>query len=158
MKNLRTLFLMLFAAVSLSSLAEETTTSLVLTFNDETTASYNLATQPVVTFDETNLIITAESVETKYARADVKEFHFAISTDGIHSVNAGTTLAFRYVDNQTIELSGTEGQKAELYSADGKLIRSTQAQNGVCTLSVRDCASGNYIVRAGHQSIKVLKK
>lgn len=151
---------MLFATASLASFAEEiTTTSLVLTFADETTASYDLATQPVVTFDETNLIITAESAETKYARSNVKEFHFTINTtDNIKSVGAGTTLAFRYADNQTIEISGTDGQKAELYSADGKLIRRAQAQNGVCTLSIRDCASGNYIVHAGKQSIKVFKK
>lgn len=138
--------------------ADDAVNTLVLTLTNETTATYSLASMPIVTFDETHMIITAEEVSTQYTRTEVKEFHFEqLTPDGIRS--AQRHFGFSYTDGQTIRLTGVAAQHAELYDTAGKRVGSASATDGTdVVLSLQHLPAGTYILRAGQQSIKIQHK
>lgn len=159
MKTIRSFFFVLLAAVAVGVQAESVTTrTLVITLTDATVATYDLATQPVITFNETDLILNSTEVSTSYDRTRISEFHFEEhTTDGIHSLRPNTSMAFSYVDGQTVQVSGTAASQVELYSLDGQRLMNAKPKDGVATLSLSSLPSGTYVVRTGTQSIKITK-
>lgn len=154
-KSLICLFLMTLALVSRAE--EQTSTLLVLTFNDETTAVYNLATQPVITFSDSLMVLTSPEATASYVRSEVKEFHFEIGyTYGIHSQSSA--LNFRYTDGRHIEVSGAAAANVALFDLNGKLVSRGVSENGVVRMDLQNLPAGSYVVRTANQNIKILKK
>lgn len=141
MKVIRTLLLALVCGTALQMQAEVATT-MVLTFNDETTASFNLADQPVVTFDATDMIITAKEIVSNYPRTDVKEFHF-LQTD-VEGVT-GRTIAI-------------EATAATIYNMAGQIVGQAENKAGVATVGLEQLPAGTYIIRTANKAIKVSKR
>lgn len=138
--------------------ADDAVNTLVITLTNETTATYSLAEMPVVTFDETHMIITADEVSTQYIRTEVKEFHFEQQTpEGISSVQ--NNFGFSYTDGHNIRLTGLAAQRAELYDMSGKRIGTATAIDGdAVILILQHLPAGSYILRAGQQNIKIQHK
>lgn len=141
MKAIRTLILALICGTALQMQAEVATT-MVLTFNDETTASFNLADQPVVTFDATDMIITAKEIESKYPRTDVKEFHFLQSE----------------VEGITPRTIAIEATAATIYNTAGQVVGTADAQAGIATVGLDQLPAGTYLIRTSNKTLKVTKR
>lgn len=141
MKVIRAILLALICGTALQMQAEVATT-MVLTFTDETTASFNLADQPVVTFDATDMIITAKEIESRYPRTEVKDFHFLLSdVEGICP--------------RTISIEATS---ATIYNMAGQPVGRTEAKAGMATVGLDQLPAGTYLLRSGNKTIKVTKR
>lgn len=141
MKVIRAILLALICGTALQIQAEVATT-MVLTFTDETTASFNLADQPVVTFDATDMIITAKEIESRYPRTDVKDFHFLLSdVEGICP--------------RTISIEATS---ATIYNMAGQPVGRAEAKAGMATVGLDQLPAGTYLLRSGNKTIKVTKR
>lgn len=141
MKVIRAILLALICGTALQIQAEVATTML-LTFNDETTASFNLTDQPVVTFDATDMIITANEVESRYPRTDVKDFHFLLTE--VEGVNP-----------RTISIESTS---ATIYNMAGQPVGRTEAKDGKATVNIDQLPAGTYIIRTASKAMKISKR
>lgn len=155
----RILFALLVVVCGIQYSAAETTERvLAVSLTNGTYQYYELAKQPIVTFQGSNMQIKGTDIDAEIARSSVKEFHFIpFSTEGIHSVQPTNALSFRHVDANTIEVGGAAATTAALYNAAGQCIGSRVVTDGVARFSLQNLPAGTYILRAAGQSIKVQK-
>lgn len=128
---------------------------LVLETNDGKTYSYVLAEQPRITFNETDLIITAADANASFSRAEIKNFRFEDIALDIKDVTNGKSQKMTYLNGiVTVEASSN----VALYDISGKLLMNKKANNGEnVTINLNNQPNGTYIVRSGKQSLKVKK-
>ena len=71
-----------------------------------------------------------------------------------------TTIRFRYLDGQTIEVRGVPaGVRVEQYTIDGKATRLDKQQMGdLLTIRLHHLPKGVYIIRIDNQTYKIFKK
>lgn len=158
MKTLRNLLALLLVTIASAAQADVTVTALVVNLQNGTTDTYELSTRPTISFAGTGMKIVSEAASTTYQRSAVSDFHFEeVTPTGVKTISA-SGMNFRYVDGQTIQLSGEAAQQASLYDASGRRIAEGISANGVVTLSLEGQPAGTYIVRTPAQSVKVIKK
>lgn len=135
MKNLlRTLILAIFAAAPLL-VAAEANQQLVITLTNQTRQTFLLSSQPVVKFGTTDLTVQAGETTYSVERNQVKTFTFEeASTEGVHTVGA---------------IIPSQGENA-IYDMSGKLLQKGE-------VNVSTLPAGNYILKNGQQSVKILK-
>ncbi len=136
---------------------------LVLEFADQSTRGFQLAAKPEIVFLGDKLNVTSDALDAEFNRADVAQFYFAETwTDPGGSVNSPAnddSILLRYVDNETVTVSGASLTGAKLYNLDGKLLISKGADNGTITISLNGQNSGVYILTlSNNQSYKIIKK
>ena len=158
-KTKRFLMSLLFAAGSLIIWAQ-TTPRLVVWQKSGEKVYYELASQPETTFENGQLVIKCEGQATAYYQmGNVLRYTYegVGSTDidllpNEHAISVsreGNTVTYRNLP---------AGIAVSLYSANGMLIERRTAQSGQpLTLSVQNRPSGVYIVKAGKDTIKLMK-
>lgn len=137
----------LIALLCCAAFAKAENKALRIEFNDGKTALYSLAGNPVVTFEGNVFTIKSTGAETSYPRADVKNFTFVKDESGIKNLTDVTK--YSYSGN----VFSCAGNEINVYDMSG-----VRVANGMDSVSLNGLGDGVYIVRAGKQSIKVVKQ
>ena len=119
-----------------------------LTINGQTVES--VVTR--ITFEGDNVVLHFKGGDSQTADMDAVVLGFEYSPTTSISVLRGT------VDNY-LNLSGLdEGTVVSIYDAQGKLITTTTAREAKAVLFVSTLRSGVYVLKAGRQVVKFVKK
>ena len=150
MNRLTLIFLSFLFA--LSSSASGAGKNLVITFDNGTTQTYLLSTNPEVTVADNMLVVTAEGTTAQYTLADVLTFTFSESAD-IKAVETDPGIMRR---GDCILISTPT--KVEAYTTDGKAVSVQSNISGSTTaVSLNSLPAGITILRAAGKSIKICR-
>lgn len=158
-KKRLTLILTVLLSVLPVSLFADTVTSLVVVKKDKTTATFELATKPQVTFEGTDLKIIDEGNATTFIPlADIVRYYFEThDASGITEIKSdGTTIDYQ---DGVLVLSGLKsGTSAQVFSTDGRMVQTLTANyNGTFRLSLSSLPTGVYVVKVNDTTYKILK-
>ncbi|MDE5829717.1 MAG: hypothetical protein K2H48_07010 [Duncaniella sp.] len=109
-----------------------------------------------ITFDGDNVkVYYADNTMTHHDMAEVA-FSFA-SSSGIGAVSAFGSLAVK-VDNQ-LEVSGVApGCRLQVFDVRGRAVAGATAEATDCTVEISHLEGGVYILKAGNEIVKFVKR
>ena len=156
MKKIVYSFLLLL--LSLSAIANEPVTNLIVWAKDGTKVAYALCEKPKVTFTETDLVITAKGVEVNYALENIARFTYEVDeatsikgagNEGPLFICNGESLLFPSLPfNATIAI----------YTFDGLLVlKETVKTTGEHVLPLNSLHNGVYLVNVNGFTTKIVK-
>ena len=122
--------------------------------------SFGFEDKPVVTFTDSELIVTSSKTELRYALAQVAKFTFDDIEDAVISIKTDAAKAVITLDEYTVSISGAKPDATvSLITSDGKLLQSYKTnQDGTATFSIADLSEGTYIITSESLTVKILKK
>lgn len=153
-----TLLALLFFMPLVVKATDEVETLIVQLKNGAENAFF-LKDNPKITFEGTNLKVSATTGDVSFAIADVMRFTYAMrSPSGINE----------QIDNPTgVDLEGDvlvishlkANATASIYALDGKLIRQLKSQRtGTYRISISGLPAGLYLVKADNVTYKITKR
>ena len=146
MKNI---LLFLFLLLSTGSFAQS---SLVITFNDNTTQTIALTTLPDIWMKDDKMTVKTSETTLEYPLYTVKTFTFG-NASGIKAVKAA-----EYQLTGDALILPDESAAVRVYTLDGKAVSCPVAHgNGQTIVSLTSLQPGAYIIKAGGRSVKILK-
>lgn len=146
MKNI---LLFLFLLLSTGSFAQS---SLVITFNDNTTQTIALTTLPDIWMKDDKMTVKTSETTLEYPLYTVKTFTFG-NASGIKAVKAA-----EYQLTGDALILPDESAAVRVYTLDGKAVSCPVAHgNGQTVVSLTSLQPGAYIIKAGGRSVKILK-
>lgn len=122
--------------------------------------SFGFEDKPVVTFTDSELIVTSSKTELRYALAQVAKFTFDDIEDAVISIKTDAAKAVITLDEYTVSISGAiPDATVSLIASDGMQIQSYKTnQDGTATFSIADLQEGTYIITSKSLTVKILKK
>ena len=153
------LLLVLLSCFSLSAMADEPKTQLVVWAKDGTQVAYALAEKPKVTITETDLVITANGVEVNYTLENMARFTY--------EDNTSTSITNLQTDESTFKLDGESllfpalnaNSTVSVYSLNGTLVfKKTVRQNGEYAFPLSNLNAGVYMVNVNGLTYKIVKR
>lgn len=139
--------------------ANEPQDILFIDFTDHTSVEFQLADKPYVLFGTDSLFVKTDVDMAKYSLQSVGKFYFTSKATDIQSAEDGNRMVFRFVDNETLIVSGCQEETLSLYDASGKCVARERAKMQVVTFRLKDKGKGIYILHtASGQQIKFLKR
>lgn len=159
MRNTATALLLLFLSVfSFTPTFAEDEKNCVAVEKADGEVSYFLFTdKPVISFATGKFkITTTDSLVISFD--EVRKVCFtAYQSSSVNAVKVKETV--RFVDGQTIEITGPQNVGVAVYSIGGmKMPAAVTRHNGGATVSIAGLAPGVYIIRTNHQSFKIQKR
>lgn len=151
MRKLTFLFL-LFTLSGLLKLRAES--CLVLQLRDGHTLSYVLSEKPIITFEEDKLMLKSDYAGAVFELANIENFHFDDTENGIRALSANERR-FSYVEG-VITVEGTQ-DSVILTDLAGHPLHTTR-QGQTFTYDLSNQPKGTYLIRIGHESIKLYNK
>ena len=154
-KYILTALLLIAAAVTLKA---EELSSFILNTKDDSKVEFRFASNPVITFDEADLLITDASLTSvRYPMADVVNIVFSTYTSSVKDVDADHIVVNLTRDLLTV--SGLQaGDDVNIYNVDGALLAVAMADSdGSVALSLADLAAGVYIVNMPGKTFKFIR-
>lgn len=112
-----------------------------------TTATYILASKPVVTYQEGNVTIKNAELEDTYPLAEVKSFAFVNDVTSLSSAGDGD-VTYRFSNN----LFTCDGHDISVYDLSGTLVARGKNEVSLATLG-----NGIYVVSVAGRSVKIFK-
>lgn len=107
-----------------------------------------------ITFSGDNVVLHFNGSEESYPMNDV-QIDFS-STDGINTVS---TFTFNGIVDGRLNLVGlAAGTPVAVYDISGKKVAATRAQGEATQLNVDNLNGGVYILKAGNQIVKFVKR
>ncbi|MCR4810167.1 MAG: T9SS type A sorting domain-containing protein [Prevotella sp.] len=131
------------------------TASLVKAENKQQLTINGQAVESVVsriTFDGDNVVLHFVGGDSQTVEMDAVVLGFEYST--VVSINALRGTVDNFLNLQGID----EGTVVSVYDAQGKLVATTTAHEAKAVLSVSTPKSGVYMLKAGRQAVKFIKK
>ena len=121
---------------------------------------YELADAPVTTFSGSQLIIRSNKVSAQYERKSVLRYTYEDVVPSGIDLQPGERRVQINHDGDELTFRGLPvGAAATVYSVNGMLVSQAKATDGQpLTISLRHLPNGVYIVKAGTETIKVLKQ
>lgn len=133
---------------------------LVLKMADASTKEFKLSEEPIISFADGKLVVTAQTVTTDYEQSDVTEFYFK-KQDPSTGIDAqvANLFSFTYNDNAHVVIAGSKAQTVALYTVDGKLVKSQKVVDGAVTVDLTACSAGIYVLNLENEhTFKIIKK
>lgn len=158
-KLLRGLLSACLVAGVTSAFGDNLKQTLMLGFKDGSRVAYFLETQPVLSFQKTELHVVSGDVSMVYPLSDVYMHSFEmVDPSAVTSLGADTESV--RVEGDKIVFSGcAKGQKIQVFTSDGKCVSEGYIGNdGNGKTSLSSCPAGLYIVKCGMSTLKMLKK
>lgn len=135
--------------------------SLVVSFKDGTTQTFLLSSRPLVTFQESQFVITQAGSDIEFSVSNVVDFSFADSETAVHSIH-DTGLTVSYTNNEHLMIYGAEDNvEVRVTNLEGKRMLCSVRSLAVNVLSVSltGLRQGVYIVSIGKRHhFKIVKK
>lgn len=122
--------------------------------------SFNLHEAPITTFQGSQLVIRTNKTTVTYLRKDVLRYTYEqLSTSGVELLADAREVQVNVEGDEVTFRGLKEGTVAQVYEVNGVLVAQQKAVAGhPLTISIKDCPSGVYIVKAATETIKILKK
>ena len=122
--------------------------------------SFGFEDKPVVTFTDTELVVTSTKTELRYELSNVAKFTFDDVEDAVIGIKSDASKASITLDEYNVSISGLEADAAiRLVTADGKLLQSYKAdEDGSVAFSIDKLPQGTYIITTESLSCKIIKK
>ena len=155
----KTLILISLLAWSIGNIAQTVTQQLVVWQKSGEKVYIDLAELPETTFEDGLLVIRGSKTSVQFQLSTILRYTYeGISNTGIEQLPDGRSISIAK-DGDSVTLRNlSEGSTVSIYSANGTLIEKQTAQSGQpLILSVNNRPSGVYIVKAGKETIKLLK-
>lgn len=155
MRKLVYAFVVCLFAISMQA---QTQQELLVHLSSGEQVRFNLETQPETTFSGDSIVIITTEARMSYILNDVKYFTYEDFTQGLNEL-ALSDIRIRE-NNGQLEIEGLADRAlVEVYSMDGKVVTSTQAQaSQVTVLPLSTCPAGTYIIHAGGLSYKITRQ
>lgn len=124
--------------------------------------SFLLEDSPVITFQSGNLVVNKDA-ETTYSFESIKNYHFTEQNEGGGTTKANEAYAdalqIVWLDNETVEVRNAQPNlSVRLFSVNGAAMAQTVTDtDGKAAVSVPNKA-GVYVISAGNQSFKIIRK
>ncbi|MBR1717335.1 MAG: T9SS type A sorting domain-containing protein [Paludibacteraceae bacterium] len=127
---------------------------------DGTKVYFELTDEPVTTFANGSLVITANNGVFSYPLAQMAKYTHEGLPEGIDLPTIAPGDVIVRQNNEMLQLEGLpDGMSVTVYSMEGKLVASQKAVGGQPTLLVLTAQpAGTYIVNAGSASFKFVKQ
>ena len=133
--------------------------TLIIQLKNGTENEFFLKDKPKVTFEGTNLKVSAETGDISFALAGVLRFTYAMrSPTGIsEQVEDPTGVTF---EGDILVISQLKANAvASIYALDGKLIRQLKPQRtGTYRINLSKLPTGLYLVKADNVTYKITKR
>lgn len=110
---------------------------------------------PSISFEGNELVITGGQT-LRLKLSDVARYTFGDYTTGIHEIGRHTPSVAFHGDIITFSNQPT-GINAEVYNAEGLMVRRLKINGSNAHLSLAGLSSGIYILRVGNQTYKIYK-
>lgn len=148
-----------FSFFAFSIMANEVRTHLVVWAKDGTRVAYALFEKPRVTFSETELLITSEKVEVKYALDKMAYFTYEyIPSVGI--TNLLTDESLFTIDGESLLFPALQANSSVyIYTVNGALVfKKIIQEEGEYSFPLSDLSTGVYLVSVNGLTYKIVKK
>lgn len=122
------------------------------------TVRYELAEQPVTTFENGLLVIKTSNAIVEYQLADILRYTYeGVGTNAIDNAEAeGEGILFKQ-EGQTFTVANLPvGMPLCLYDTTGELLEQ-KSGTGLISVSLSSRPSGVYIIKAGKHTLKFVK-
>ena len=133
---------------------------LIVWFKSGEKVSYELADAPITTFAGSKLIIQTNQVTIPYERKDVLRYTYEdIGDTGIDLLPGERRVEMNH-EGDEITFRGLQvGCTASIFAVNGTLIEQYEVSDSLpLTISLKNRPNGVYIVKAGTETIKVMKR
>lgn len=129
-------------------------------------ALFSLETNPVVTFDEEQVVITSTQTRSAFQIENVDEMTFVeddqstTSMDEIEDAAASNKIVFRILADDVVKVVGA-GLRPELtvHTADGKMVQvPVEYAEHEITIRLGTLSRGLYIINTNQHSFKFIRK
>lgn len=156
---MKILLLLLLPLFSIVAVAEETVEKLVVWAKDGTKVAFALAEKPTITFEESDMIITSNGVEVKYALENMARFTYEkSSTTGITNLNNGES-SFKLDGESILFPSLKANSTVSVYTVNGTLVlQETVHSDGEYSFPILSLNTGVYIVNVNGLTYKIVKR
>lgn len=151
--------LLLFFCFQLCVLAEEIIPTVEVWTKSGKRIAYSLSEHPVVTYLETDLVLTTTHLTVNYPLAELHKFTFGTVTTAIESTSIQSDGQMR-MHGETLHISGfCPKESVSVYSIEGKKVLDTTTNSeGSVTIDINSLATGIYVVKTGSITHKFIKK
>lgn len=148
-----------FSFFAFSIMANEVRTHLVVWAKDGTRVAYALFEKPRVTFSETELLITSEKVEVKYALDKMTHFTYEY-TPPVGVTNLQTDeLLFKIDGESLLFLDLKANSSIFIYTVNGALVfKKIVQEEGEYSFPLSYLNSGVYLISVNGLTYKIVKK
>lgn len=156
--DIRKLLLLIAVFFSLSVMAEDVPTDLVVWAKDGTKVSYKLDESPKITFTDENLVITTNSVEVNYELSQMARITYE-RTDltGIINVDGKKVNPFNFTGESLLFPASNTDVTVKIYSTDGKLVIDHNVRKGdTLAFSLNFLNKGIYMVSVNGVTYKIV--
>ena len=121
---------------------------------------YELSDQPITTFSGSKLVIQTNKVTIPYERRDVLRYTYEyIEATGIDLLPGERRVVINREGDEIIFRGLQAGSIASVYAVNGRLVEQRKASDDLpLTISLKNRPNGVYIVKAGTEIIKVMKR
>lgn len=156
---MKILLLLLLPLFSIVAVGEETVEKLVVWAKDGTKVAFALAEKPTITFEESDMIITSNGVEVKYALENMARFTYEkSSTTGITNLNNGES-SFKLDGESILFPSLKANSTVSVYTVNGTLVlQETVHSDGEYSFPISSLNTGVYIVNVNGLTYKIVKR
>ena len=153
------LLALLFFTIPQTVKAADEVETLIIQMKNGSENAFFLKDKPKVTFEGSNLKVSATTGDVSYPLADVLRFTYAKkSPTGIsEQVENPTDVTF---EGDVLVISQLKANAvASIYALDGKLIRQLKPHRaGTYRISLSELPSGLYLVKADNVTYKITKR
>lgn len=153
------LLLVLFFSFSILSKAKSESICLVVWEKDGTKVAYALAEKPMVTFTETDMVITSQNVEVSYPMENLARFTYEDNaTTGITNLQTGES-PFVHEGGCLLFPALKANSTVSVYSLNGTLVfKKTVNQKGEYAFPLSSLNAGVYMVNVNGLTYKIVKR
>lgn len=149
--------ILFLTALFLSSMASAQN-YLTITQKNGDQFSYAFSDKPVVTYTETDLVLTTEDTEIQFPLSGLQKFTFEDAPTSVQeTITASATIS---VSNNTVTICSAKADaQVQLIAVDGKIVRTYKTDaEGNLSFSIADLATGIYVVKSESLTCKISKK
>lgn len=150
--------LLILSSMFMSATAMLADTALVLQKTNGEEISFLIGNNPVAVPEASTLHITSSDNDITVNYDDIQKFYFNGVT-GINEIISTAKTAFQLTGNEITATGMKAGSDMCIYSLNGTLVATAKASdNGIGVISISELAKGSYIIKAGNNSFKFLKR
>ena len=144
---------------ALPALAENSVEQILqLHTRDGKVIKFSLSENPVTTFTEGMLNVSAGDFSASYPLANLLKYTFSSEISGLEAVGAESTVKIGWADNRVSVDGLAPGMTVNVYGIDGSCVATATGDRGVTCIDMTSYPTGVYIVRAENARMKILKK
>ena len=122
--------------------------------------SYGFLEKPIITYTETDLVLTTAHIVVEYPLSAISKFTFTETETSVSGVETDVVTPILELKDNTVHISGAKPlQTVTVIGADGKIISTFKTDaSGSVTFSIASLPKGIYIVKSESLTCKISKR